>query len=137
VGGGSGGSLGGGSGVPQDAYVCKSMQCEWGYVQRVVQGAAAKMEPLGRVIQDKFFLPAVFGRELQGWERELVKVAPKKGGLGVRCPTETAEDVFQLSVEESAVLVAALKEGTMVADEDHDDQLRKVPRGMKDRWWGR
>jgi len=68
----------------------------------------AELEPLDRVIQDKF-LPAVFGRELQGWEKELVKVAPKKGGLGVRCPTETAEDVFQLSVEGSAVLVAAMR----------------------------
>ncbi|CAM9595743.1 unnamed protein product [Heterosigma akashiwo] len=120
---------------PQDAYVCflKSLQCEWGYVQRVVEGAAAKLEPLDRVIQDKF-LPAVFGRELQGWEKELVKVAPKKGGLGVRSPTETAEDVFQLSVVGSAVLVAAMKEGTMVAEEDHDDQLRRVRREMKDRW---
>jgi len=59
------------------------------------------------------------------------RAAPKKGGSGVRCPIETAEN---LSVEESAVLVAAIKEGTMVAEEDHNDQLSKVRREMKDRW---
>ena len=41
---------------PQDAYVCflKSLQCEWGYVQRVVEGAAAKLEPLDRVIPSSY-----------------------------------------------------------------------------------
>ncbi len=80
---------------PQDAYVCfiKSLQCEWGYVQRVVEGAAEAMDPLDKAIQDKF-LPAVFGREMLSWEKELVKAAVKRGGLGIRCPTETAKDAY-------------------------------------------
>ncbi|CAM9457865.1 unnamed protein product, partial [Heterosigma akashiwo] len=119
----------------QDAYVCfiKSLQCEWGYVQRVVEGAAEAMDPLDKAIQDKF-LPAVFGREMLSWEKELVKAAVKRGGLGIRCPTETAKDAYQMSVEGTAKMVEAVRQGTDLVEEEHNDQLREVRREMKARW---
>jgi len=64
------------------------------------------------IIQDKF-LPAVFGREmLSCWEKELVKATVKRGGLGIRCPTETAKDAYQMSVEGTAKMVEAVRQGT-------------------------
>ena len=33
------------------------------------------------------------------WEQELVRAAVKRGGLGIRCPTETAKDAYQMSVD--------------------------------------
>ena len=96
---------------PQDAYVCfiKSLQCEWGYVQRVVEGAAEAMDPLDKVIQDTI-LPAVFGRGMLSWKKELVKAAVKRGWLGVRCPTGTAKDAYQMSVEGTAKMVEVCSE---------------------------
>ena len=62
---------------PQDAYVCfiKSLQCEWGYVQRVVEGAAEAMDPLDKAIQDKF-LPG----SLRARDAELGEGASQGGG---------------------------------------------------------
>ena len=48
----------------------------------MVEGAAEAMDPLDKAIQDKF-LPAVFGRGMLSWEKELVKTAVKRGGLGI------------------------------------------------------
>ena len=53
---------------PQDAYVAfiKSLQTEWGYVQRTVSNDGDEFKVLDQVIQNKF-LPAVFGRQLSEW----------------------------------------------------------------------
>mmetsp|Transcript_5588 Transcript_5588/g.7800 ORF Transcript_5588/g.7800 Transcript_5588/m.7800 type:complete len:368 (+) Transcript_5588:754-1857(+) len=91
------------------------------------------MDPLDKAIQDKF-LPAVFGREMLSWEKELVKAAVKRGGLGIRCPTETAKDAYQMSVEGTAKMVEAVRQGTDLVEEEHNDQLREVRREMKARW---
>ena len=88
---------------------------------------------MDKAIQDKF-LPAVFGREMLSWEKELVKAAVKRGGLGIRCPTETAKDAYQMSAEGTAKMVEAVRQGTDLVEEEHNDQLREVRREMKARW---
>lgn len=45
------------------------------------KGAAAVMGTMDRAIQDRLLLVAVFGREVLGWEKELVKVVVERGGL--------------------------------------------------------
>ena len=103
-----------------------------GYAQRVAEGAAEAMDPLDKAIQDKF-LPAVFGREMLSWEKELVKAAVKRGGLGIKCPTETAKDAYQIPMEGTAKMAEAVRQGTEVVEEEHNDQLRKVGREVKAR----
>lgn len=45
------------------------------------KGAAAVMGTMDKAIQDRLLLVAVFGREVLGWEKELVKVVVERGGL--------------------------------------------------------
>mmetsp|Transcript_39270 Transcript_39270/g.70307 ORF Transcript_39270/g.70307 Transcript_39270/m.70307 type:complete len:110 (+) Transcript_39270:105-434(+) len=92
------------------------------------------MGPLDQAtIQDKF-LPAVFRREVLSWEKELVKATAKRGGLSIKRPTETAKDAYQMSVEGTTKKMAeAVRQGTEVVEEEHNDQLRKVRREMKAR----
>mmetsp|Transcript_2597 Transcript_2597/g.4210 ORF Transcript_2597/g.4210 Transcript_2597/m.4210 type:complete len:107 (+) Transcript_2597:7-327(+) len=50
-------------------------------------------------IQDKFLRALCAHEVLSCWEEELVKAAVKRGGLGIRCLTETAKHAYQMSVE--------------------------------------
>uniref|UniRef100_A0A6V1LE96 Uncharacterized protein n=1 Tax=Heterosigma akashiwo TaxID=2829 RepID=A0A6V1LE96_HETAK len=69
----------------------------------------------------------LFGREVLSWE----KGAGQNGGEeGIRSPNEGAKDAYQMSVEGTAKMVEAARQGTEV-EEEHNDQLRKVGRKMK------
>ena len=69
-------------------------------------------------------MPTVFRRQALSWEKELVKAAVKRGGLGIKCPTETAIDSYQMLMEGTT-------HGTEVVKEEHNDQLRNVRLEMK------
>ena len=41
----------------------------------------------------------------------------KRGGLGVKCPTETANDAYQMSVEGTVMMTEAVRQGSAVVGE--------------------
>jgi len=112
---------------PQDAYTAfiKSLQCEWGYLQRAVESDAQEFEALDKVIQE-ISLPAVFGWQLRNWEYDIVKLPVNKGGLGIRSPSETCKRTHNISVDGTSVLVESVKSGAKFEVDDHVERLRAV-----------
>ena len=52
------------------------------------------------------------------WEKEQVKAAVKRGGLRIRCSTETAKDAYQMSVEGTVKMVEAVRQGIDLVEEE-------------------
>ena len=119
---------------PQDTYIAfiKSLQCEWEYLQRAVENKGEEFSPLTEVIQKKF-LPAVFGRELSDWEKEMVKLPTSKGGLGIRDPSEVSLETHNISVEGTRILVEAVSNGRKVLVDDHNELLTSIKRIHKEK----
>jgi hypothetical protein len=83
------------------------------------------MDGLDKAIQQTL-LPKVLGRCLEDWELELTQFGVKSGGLGVKCPSVAAGEAFMTSAEGTVNLVAALRSGTKVDVDAHDELLKKV-----------
>ena len=96
---------------PQTAYAgfAWSLQAEWTYLLRVSERAGPLLAPVEEAIRGEF-LPALLGRQvvLDDDQRELMSLAAKHGGLGIRNPVEAAESLQKASAEASKVLVDAL-----------------------------
>lgn len=79
---------------PQTAYagLCKSLQSEWLYLQRVLPECGEAFAPLEQTIRERF-LPALVGEKDAPGEalRLLTRLGVKSAGLGILDPTLTAE----------------------------------------------
>ena len=75
----------------QSAYVAftKSLQCEWTYVQRVISNSGEFFSPLKSVINE-YFIPALFGSDVDTIESELFCRPVRVGGLGIHDPVKTS-----------------------------------------------
>eukprot|EP00639_Heterosigma_akashiwo_P036331 CAMPEP_0194743354 /NCGR_PEP_ID=MMETSP0296-20130528/100264_1 /TAXON_ID=39354 /ORGANISM="Heterosigma akashiwo, Strain CCMP2393" /LENGTH=70 /DNA_ID=CAMNT_0039655371 /DNA_START=399 /DNA_END=612 /DNA_ORIENTATION=+ len=70
---------------------------------------------MDKAIQDRLLLVAVFGREVLGWEKELVKVVVERR-VGHQVNYEATKDAYQL-VEGNAKMAEALEQGSTEAGE--------------------
>ena len=73
----------------------KSMEYQWSYVQRVVSGCQSLFDELESVIFEKL-LPNMFCCEVTSFERELLSLPARMGGLGVSKPNEMSEMLFNI-----------------------------------------
>ena len=84
---------------PHLAYVLtKSLQNEWGYIQRVVTNLE-KTFTLLKTTLEQSFLPALFGSNVEPVESSLFMLSSCNGGLGIRDPVATSVIAFQSSKE--------------------------------------
>jgi len=80
---------------PQSAYVVftKSLQSEWTYVQRVITNSGELISPLKSVINE-YFIPALFGSDVDTIESELFCRPIRVGRLGIHDPVKTSQINF-------------------------------------------
>ena len=106
---------------PQSVYAgyTSCLQGEWQYLSRTTPDIAHLYEPLERQIREKL-LPAFLGvgkDDITNEFRELLAVAVKGGGMGIRNPMATAEESYHTSQHACSYLVQ-----TMVKREPLDQQ---------------
>jgi hypothetical protein len=117
---------------PQEAFCAftKSLQCEWAYLHRVVSDCDQHFDSLEKMIKEKF-LPAVFGNEITNKDRLLFSLPPRRGGLGVRNPTETAKSTLENSKKTSEIVIEAIKGKRGYNSLDHRNQMEIARKEFK------
>ena len=115
---------------PQAAYFgfCASLQSEWQYLSRVVQGVEVHLQPVEDAIR-KFFIPALLciqPSEVTDQFRRILTHGVKMGGLNIRDPCACAARLYQSSSEASAVLVQSLIEHGTLDSVGHKQCVRKA-----------
>lgn len=106
---------------PQSAYAAftKSVQFQWQYAQRVIDGGGLVYSCLRDAIWS-VFLPAIVGdKELAVQERQLFSLPVAKGGLAVSDPVRSASLLNETSRAGSAELVNAIKLGLPLEIANH------------------
>ena len=120
---------------PQTAYngLVRSLQCEWQYICRIVEGAARYLEPLEKAIRE-VFLPALLDVDPNAITddlRNLIAHSVKNGGMAIPNPVEAAPLLYQSSVEASSLLVEALHSGGSLNLKAHQTQVRQASKSAK------
>ena len=109
---------------PQAVYAGYTfcLQGEWQFLCRCTPGIAHLMQPMEHAIRTHL-LPSFLGIDAVDVDikfRELLALAAKRGGLGIRNPMATAEDYFNTSMDACSYLV-----GTLVNREPFDQVRHK------------
>ena len=83
---------------PQIAYTAftKGLSSRWCYIQRTIEGISELFNPLENAIS-KSLIPAIFGRNVENHEREMLALPLRHGGLGIQDPTKTADREYEAS----------------------------------------
>ena len=91
---------------PQAAFasMTKSLQCEWGFIQRVVPDCSDEFMVLQDTIK-KCFLPALFDGSLSDAELQLFSLPTCLVGLGVLAPTPMPTEIFKTSINKAQLLL--------------------------------
>ena len=117
---------------PQSAHAAFTfcLQHKWMYMCRVIPGIAQLLEPLERVIRE-VWIPALFGsppEELRRAKinRELLALAVRNGGLGIRNPIETAESQHSTSKGVTRTLVDSILRGEPLDMLAHERQMKEA-----------
>ena len=93
--------------VALSASWSKSLQNEWSFIQRVVQGDDDSFLSLKETICQKF-LPEICGFDITDFETDLMLRLSWFGGTGIRDHIKTAASAYKTSFEASTVLKDAI-----------------------------
>jgi hypothetical protein len=111
---------------PQAAYagLCKSLQSEWQYLQRVLPESGPAFEPVEASLRETF-LPALLGAPegIPDYLRDVLALPIRQAGIGIPNPVQLAAASYATSVECAAPLTKSLREGS---DFDVGDYLREA-----------
>ena len=113
---------------PQAAFAAlvKSIQHEWGFLQRVVSVSPDWFEELKKVIRHEFW-PRLFGSNVSEAEADLFSLPTRMGGMGVRDPTITSRICFEASAEGSSMVMEYLMGKVEVFSvADHCDVFKRA-----------
>jgi len=112
---------------PQAAFTSftKSLQNEWAFLQRILQGTENFFSMLKTSITSEF-LPSLFGLDLSASETELMCRPASIAGLGINDPVKTATSQFQNSKEATKVLVEAIQSGRHLNLNDHQQCIKNM-----------
>lgn len=110
----------------------KSLQREWAYVHRVIEGCDEEYIPLRDVIQ-QVLIPAILGRTVSPTLHELLQLPARLGGLAIENPVTTAAEAHPLSERAASKLVDAIRQGTILQLNDHEVQVSQVLRETRTR----
>ena len=112
---------------PQAAYAAyiHGEQHKFNYFLRTLPGMEELLEPLDRIINEKF-LPALLGKEtLPPWERGLYALPIRMGGLGIPILQEKAPDEFSTSLRVTAPLATIMAmQGSNLPQKEEVDNIR-------------
>jgi hypothetical protein len=89
------------------AYV-HGQASKWSYISRTIPDIGHLLEPLDKVIQEKF-IPAITGRApCSELERALLALPASLGGLNLSIPSSEAMDCFEASTKITAPIIALI-----------------------------
>lgn len=109
---------------PQATYTAfvKSLQKEWAYLQRVVQGCSPEYEPLRDAIRHRL-TPAILGWAPSEAEHNLLSLPVKLGGMALEDPVPTAAVRFDTSRRATVVLASSIFSGADFSGSNHLEQV--------------
>ena len=115
---------------PQSAFagLQKSLQHEWGFVQRVVPDIGPQFWPLEEAITNTF-LSALFGKdsfEATDYRRPLTALPVKFSGLSIPDPSESAAANYRCSTLVCSHLSRAVQGAIPFSTADHESTRREV-----------
>ncbi|KAI5747329.1 hypothetical protein M8J77_013571 [Diaphorina citri] len=112
---------------PQAAFsvVTKSLQCEWAFLQRVVNHCQDEYIPLREIIHSTL-VPSIFEHEISSSEHELFHLPTRFGGLGINDPVETAQHAFAVTSEKCKVLVDSLLKQEQLNLQEHNQCVKNA-----------
>ena len=112
---------------PHAAFVAlsKSLQNEWSFIQRVVQGDDDSFLSLKETICQKF-LPEICGFDITDFDSDLMLRPSRFGGTGIRDPIKAAASAYKTSFEASTVLKDAIMLDTPFDLHSHAQHYHKV-----------
>ena len=68
----------------------------WTFLQRTVEGISEMFQPVEDAIRE-FLIPAICGRQVSDFERRMLSLPYRYGGLGIRNPVKTADREYAMS----------------------------------------
>ena len=120
---------------PHAAYsvFVHQLQHSWQFTLRTISGLSDAFQPIEDAIRNKF-LPALLGRAVSDWERELFSFPARLGGLDILDPTSFCQSKFEHSVEFVAPLLKVPCNADFVPKEIAQEQkeIRKEQRLFND-----
>lgn len=112
---------------PQAAHAAftKSLQCEWAFVQRAIQGCEEEYLPLRDAIRSQF-MPALMGQEIHEDEYSLLELPVRLGGLAIQNPVDTQAPNFQTSKRAVELLAQSIISGAPLDYAEHWEHATQV-----------
>ena len=113
---------------PQEAYtaITKSVQCQWQYVQRTVQGCGPWFAPIENAINDIFLPSLLKTTHISPQMRSLYALPVRFGVLGIPQPTNTADDSFKTSQNATQHLVDAIRQSSSFSLKMHQESMKNA-----------
>lgn len=102
----------------------KSLQFEWAFTQRVVEGFTDEYRPLWEAILHRL-MPAITGREVREAEGDLMSLPARLGGLGISNPIDSAQ-AFRTSKRSCELLSASICSGAPLNFNEHHNLVASV-----------
>jgi len=120
---------------PQAAHtgLTRSLQGEWQYICRVMEGAEQYLGPLEKAIRE-VFLPNLLGvdkADIDDDMRNLISHSVKNGGMAIPNPVEAAPLLYESSVNASSILVESLLTGGNLNQKAHRENVRQAGKSAK------
>jgi hypothetical protein len=109
----------------------KSLQNEWGYIQRVITNVEKPFALLKETLESSY-LPSLFGAEVSDIEASLMVVSGKHGGLGIRDPVQTSNLAFISSQTGTALLSDSIKTGIPLDIDQHEQKMKVTQSSCRD-----
>jgi len=113
---------------PHSAHtvLTKSLQHEWGYIQRIIAGAETYVHPLKEVLMD-IFLPKLTSLDLTSDEKDLMCKPVRHLGIGIVDPVFEAPLAFDNSQECTKMLTDAIRTGIVIDCDayEHESNVKK------------
>ena len=100
---------------PHSAHtvLTKSLQYEWGYIQRIIAGAESHFHPLKEVLMD-VFLPKLTTLNLISDEKQEMCKPVRHLGIGIVDPVLEAPLAYYSSQESTKMLTEAIRTGIVI-----------------------
>ena len=118
---------------PQAVYTAlvKSVQCEWQFLQRTVEGCGHWFEPIEEALSARL-LPALLQvPTISPEERRLIALPVRFGGLGIVDPTRTASAAFATSQAATRHLREAIRGAAPLRLAEHRAAMQKARADFK------
>ena len=112
--------------IALSAYT-KGICHRWTFIQRTVDGISSLFSPLEECIRENL-IPAIIGRNISDFERKVLSLPVRYGGLGIANPVETCEREYHASkliTEDLAALLYRQEQDLTLFDTEKQEAVIK------------